>query len=309
MPKRKDPFTNAQFIDYLKNRDLTELHHFEPTETISFHWANWESTSSFIRDLNEKDPNQQERVAALHKELLALKEIPVWLKSKRGQISSTLYDLYECYCDPRLRIHWFDREVEILVSLHNDAGPFQALSHMRWFDRNIYSQFVYLRLLGKRIPQRSFRLGLNIPIQARNNGSPINALDGKVHQISEHGMVLHFNQMSSLQHWGMEGNVTFLKTPLEKQVNQKDLRGIPEVFWPNHWFEAIENFAVPLDFFHTSIDRAGKDQKDGHVYFFIPFTEVEFLTISKPQDHKKGEVAALIEATMNELEKGIKKAS
>jgi hypothetical protein len=84
---------------------------------------------------------------------------------------------------------WFNRSDEILVSVVNEAGPYVSLSSMRWYDKDIYTAFVYKKLLTQKVMMRNFRLGLSLPVLCYFNQVPFDSTMGFIHQISKEGVL------------------------------------------------------------------------------------------------------------------------
>ena len=150
-----------KFIPYIESAQLNEKYHLNKLGTLNFHWANWKNSVEVVRDVLHVNDNGI-RLKELEESLYYLKDTPVWLRSKLGSLQTDLYHLYECYLDPRLRYGWFDRQQEIFVSHGTDAGPYSPLKSMRWFDRDIYAKFIFVKLVNGQAPQREFRLGIDI---------------------------------------------------------------------------------------------------------------------------------------------------
>lgn len=189
--KRPHFLKQDELINYLKDRPLIDNFPLLSSEAISFHWANWAESCRFQKDYLFDNARSCERYFDFNQELDALKDIPVWMKSREKTIQSSLYDLYQCYSDSRIRSTWFERESEILISLTQEAGPYITLSSMRWMDKGIYAKFVHKKLLTQPMPMRGFRLSAQIPVEVRFESFPLKTAQFFIHQISEHGLLLH----------------------------------------------------------------------------------------------------------------------
>lgn len=176
--------------EYLGKRELTES--LALTNSISFHWANWEETCLYQRKLY-KNFNKNLFLSKLNSNLNELKNKPVWLCNKIKVIKSDLYSLYDSYLDSRLRLTWFERKEEILFSLDSEQGPYFTLTTMKWLDKNIYNQFVMRKILLDFFTLRSFRLNTTLPLVLKFNND-VNYFHDKVeiHQLSESGLILKF---------------------------------------------------------------------------------------------------------------------
>lgn len=191
--KKKDQ-TQTKIINYLKNSPLQEELPLTENNIISFHWANWKETCSFQKGYLYDNAKSCDRYFDFNHNLDNLKETPIWLKNREKTIKTSLYDLYHCYADPRMRMIWFDRDEEILLSLGTEAGPYQALSLMRWFDKSIYASFIHRKILTQNVQLRGFRVNSQIPALCVVDSSPFKTVPITLHQISEYGVVLKFTK-------------------------------------------------------------------------------------------------------------------
>lgn len=265
--------TKKQFESYLTREDLSTPLYFGTNGVLSFHWSNDKLSSDYVKTLHE-GRSQNIRLNNLSNELERLKELPLWLMSRRGQVKSDLHNLYQCYLDPRLKSHWFDLE-EILVSTNHEAGPFSSLKSMRWFDKDIYAKFIYKKMLEAWVPQRSFRLSMDIPIEIRAGGSPFQAVSAKIHQVSAHGLVLHISTCSTIKEWEGVEEVLFLK----KEMNLVQERGIENCLKAHEWYKNLENFTINGYEFQALIAKGLEGQGEKDNFIFIPYTVIRMLSI------------------------------
>jgi hypothetical protein len=179
-----------ELLTYLKEKPLMENFSVLSSEAISFHWANWAESCRFQKDYLFDNARSCERYFDFNQELEEFKKVPVWMKNREKTILSSLYDLYQCYSDSRIRTMWFERENEILISLCQESGPYVSLSSMRWMDKAIYSKFVHKKILTQPMPMRGFRLSSQIPMIATFESFPLKEAIFTIHQISEHGLLI-----------------------------------------------------------------------------------------------------------------------
>lgn len=178
--------------EYLTQAPLESYLNLDVAGKLQFHWANWSHTCQLQREVHAGNPV---RLDALEKSLTSLKRVEVWLKSPRGTIVTSLHELYESYLDPRLRVSLFGAgggqlsEREILYSDAGEAGPFSRLAALKWFDKHVYSLFVFRKMLLGFVPQRQFRLGSTVEAVWWLNSSPLEAINTTVHQISDKGVL------------------------------------------------------------------------------------------------------------------------
>ncbi len=290
--------TKRLFQSYLTKEKLSTPLFFGDNNVLSFHWSNDKLASDYVKTLHE-GKGKQHRVEGLREELEELKNIPLWLMSRRGQVKSDLHNLYQCYLDPRVKTHWFHLE-EILVSTNHEAGPFSSLKAMRWFDKDIYAKFIYLKMLESWVPQRSFRLSLNIPIEIRAGGSPFQSIAAKVHQVSAHGIVLHTSSCSQLKEWDSVEEFLFLK----KEVELVQERGIESCLKAKEWYSHLENFTINGDEFRMILHKGleGRGEKDN--FLFIPLQSLRMLSI-KAQDQSIKNFNSLFEEAQQTIHKYI----
>lgn len=182
--------------DYLGSRDLTE--HLKLTHELTFHWANWDQTCLAQRK-HYKNFNNNSHLIRLNQTLHELKAKPVWLCNKIKVLKSDLYSLYESFLDSRLRLTWFERKDEILFSFDGEQGPYYTLTSMKWFDNELYAQFVMRKILLEHSTLRSFRLNANIPLVFKLDND-VNEYCDKVliHQLSEVGFIFKIKDKNFL---------------------------------------------------------------------------------------------------------------
>jgi hypothetical protein len=264
--------SRERLVSHLKSNKLNEPCYFTNNRIVGFHWSNDKLSSDYFKRLyRKKDGDFNQRIKLVKEELENLKTTPVWLVSKRGQIKSSLYHLYECYLDPRLKHQWFDIE-DIQVSTQHEAGPFCKVNSMRWFNKEEYSKFVYLKMLEGWVPQRNFRLNFNIPFEARADGSPFGAIQTNLVQMHEYGLLLHFTNVNSMKEW-VDKEITFIKSPIKLNRDFEN-SGVEEIFKASKWLEALDNFSVRGDLFVEKLEECLKSQGENNHYIFISFDEL-----------------------------------
>jgi hypothetical protein len=296
--------TSLRVQKYLRENDLASFLSLGEFSPVGFHWANDRSSSHFVKELFNGNPKEQEinRLEQLEQDLAVLKDIPIWLMSRRGQLKSDLYNLYQCYLDPRLKNQWFDLE-EILVSTAHEAGPFASIKSMRWFDANLYAKFIYLKMINSWVPQRDFRLSLDIPIEIRAGGSPLGSIQGRLHQISGHGIVLNLENLGQAKEWG-DKEVMILKKPMALKDNET---GIERCLRSQEWMGSLENFSVKGAEFHELIQSQIDSTSGDHYFVFIPFSKMTLLSV-RAHDEAMKNLLGLFEEAQNTIQKYVKAA-
>ena len=177
--------------DYLGKTNLSD--HLHLTNSVSFHWSNWDQTCLLQQQLY-KNYNNNFHLMTLNNSLMDLKSKTVWICNRVEVLRTDLYALYESYLDSRLRLTWLERKDELLFSLDSEQGPFYTLTSMKWFNKDIYAQFVMRKILIEQFTLRSFRLNTNIPVMLKFDNDVTNYQEKvSIHQISEAGIILKIN--------------------------------------------------------------------------------------------------------------------
>jgi hypothetical protein len=186
----KESSNRLDFVNYLKNSPLHEPYYLTENNVLSFHWANWQESCMFQRNYLYDNAKSCERLFELNEHLDSLKETPIWLKNRDKTIHTNIYDLYQCYADPRMRSLWFDRsDQEVLISFGTEAGPYQALTSMRWMDKDVYTSFIHRKILTQNQQMRTFRMNSKIPAKCIIDNSPFKTFPITIHQITDHGLL------------------------------------------------------------------------------------------------------------------------
>ncbi|MBT3584438.1 MAG: hypothetical protein HN509_06010 [Halobacteriovoraceae bacterium] len=186
------------FLDYLKEQELGESLPLTENNTISFHWANWFRTCNYVKDHMAKSKKSKKRLLNLEEELSEFKKSTIYMKSREKSLKASLFDLYHSYLDNRIRVTWFDRQQETLVSGHNESGPYVTLTSMRWYDKEVFAAFVRKKILTQNIPCRSLRISADIPMNCQYDKSSLTNSDIGLHQLTASGMILKFNGENTL---------------------------------------------------------------------------------------------------------------
>jgi len=273
------------------------------SNNFSFHWANWDETCKWQKSLYTNFKNASP-VIALNDELKLLKSTNVWLCNNLKIVKTDLYNLYDCYTDARLRLTWFERKNEILFSLDSEQGPYQSLTSMKWFNKEIYAQFIMRKILSEPFNLRSFRLNSQIPLILKLDND-INYYHDKVeiHQVSEAGMILKFKDKNFI-HKIKNSKFMEMKIPLGHYEKQGDLN-IHEI-WKNindrliimaqdyrtfHLDSRILNFYCNL----------ANAQRSGEQEFYI-FTRFEDLKALGHQVDLKAVLGQIVKKTKDQFE-------
>ncbi|MBC97898.1 MAG: hypothetical protein CME63_09115 [Halobacteriovoraceae bacterium] len=294
--------TRERLNHYLSSTKLNESCYFSENQVVGFHWANDKISSDYFKNLySSSDQKFKERVEHLRGELENLKNFNIWLMSKRGQLKTNIYNLYESYLDPRLKHQWFDLE-DILVSTQHEAGPFCSVKSMRWFDKGIYSKFVYLKMLENWVPQRQFRLSFNIPIEMRADGSPFGAIQAQICQMNSNGILINFSNGNPIKEWSNR-EVFFIKKPF----GIVEEGGINEVFKAQEWLSALENFTMSGDTLSQKVGDSLKKQGENNHFVYIGFDEMTMLSL-KSHDNSIAQLKDLFSEVKDSIQSHVKAA-
>jgi len=255
--------------DYLRNHPLNECIDFDESSILKFHWANDRLASDYIGYLKDEDVKTKKRIKSLKYEIEKLKEVPIWLRGKTGQIKSDLHNLYMSYLDPRIRSKWFEIE-DILVSTYYESGPFITTKSMRWFNKEIFEKFIYLNLLDSKRFQRKFRLNIDVPYELKTGVNPFRIIPLRLKQISDNGVLFLFE------------NYTFLNEDFKNQpvILRKNISKISEesnklelCFSSREWLGALGDFSIDNnDLVNAISDRIKYRPKQ--IYCFLPFEKL-----------------------------------
>jgi hypothetical protein len=284
------------FEYYLKKGNLSSPYHLNMGGSLDFHWANWDYTANYIKSHMDKKRSEN-----LENAIGFLKDRLIWLKNPMEQKSSSLYDLYESYCDPRLKKLLFATKDEILVSMDNETGPYHSLKSMRWFDRDLCARFIYKRILENRAPLRQFRLSLSLPVEARLDGNPFTNIKGSITQISESGILVYFPYSAALKMWDKkEADVVFVKKPFA--IDQEAELNMPEGFKLQAWYHALANFWLPLERIQQHLNNGQLNPDEQSCYLFLPYQDLHFFGLKERNFNKE------LEGLLKSVKNGLKEA-
>lgn len=181
-------------LNITKHLEQDNLYHdlkINQTGSLSFHWADWVETCLLQSHITNSDYALSKRMGDLKDNIEMLKFTPVWLDKSGRRIKATLYELYQSYFDPRMRMILFEGPKDrFLVSLQGPQGPFIDVPSLRWFDKDIYLNFVFLGLIKKNMPFRKFRLRFNAPADFISKDQNLfSMIKISCHQITREGII------------------------------------------------------------------------------------------------------------------------
>lgn len=277
--------------EYIADPKLFESIQLFEDGPFSLHWSNW---SELIKAMKERHINGDSSMSVdeVKQELEAFKEIPVWLVNKKGEMETTLFDLYNFYIDPRLKHLWFDVNKQTLISLKHKAGPFMHLHSMRWVDYDIYKLFVYDRLLTNlSLSHRDFRMNTNLKAKFSFWNSILKPVDGQIVQLSRRGILV-----------SIEGHKNFLSLSQADQISlSAEVGGLLGAHGKS--YEEIDEVIVSSRSKNIKIDFDENIFKDlnaleackGETYYiFVPFAKfpIKHHRIGKAIQHVIDQVEA-----------------
>ncbi|MFA5584509.1 MAG: hypothetical protein WDA09_09875, partial [Bacteriovoracaceae bacterium] len=153
-------------------------------DSVCFHWADSDESCLNILKLIEKNPQLKEEYQKKVNSLNALKEIPIWLKHKRGVIERSMFDLYQDHILGESALSVSNR---IEVSFLSGHGPFDSIVLSDLFHPVMYQEFVMVLLLTGKLSRRSFRLRFKTRLLLEQNHS-VHLVN--LEQMSPHGILL-----------------------------------------------------------------------------------------------------------------------
>ncbi len=273
---------NMLLDKYLNRQNLSES--LVLTDNLTFHWADWDQTCMLQRT-KFKNYNNVQSLTQLNRSLQDLKNQVVWLSNKTQVLKSSLYDLYESYLDSRLRLTWFDRKEEILFSYESEHGPYYTITSMKWMTKEIYSKFIYRKILTEHYMLRGFRLKTSIPVMLKLDKDFVDHSNKlSIHQISKHGLILKITDKNFLNKINFSRQM-HLKIPINSLFGMaaKNLDDTLENFRHIDWEAKDEYVKFTLDTRIMNFYGNGKNFKhspDNEFYVFARYED--FL----PEDHR-----------------------
>lgn len=286
--------------DYIADPKLFESIQLFDDGPYSLHWSNWSKLIEAMKDRHSNGISSMS-IDEVKEELEAFKEIPVWLVNKKGEMETTLFDLYNFYIDPRLKHLWFDVNKQTLISLKHKAGPFMHLHSMRWVDHDIYKLFVYDRLLTNlSLSHRDFRMNTNLKAKFSFWNSILKPVDGQIVQLSRKGILV-----------SIEGHKNFLSLSQADQISlSAEVGGLLSANGKNYdeFDEAIcqsKKKSIKIDFDENIFkDLNALETCKGETYYiFVPFSKfpIKHHRIGKSIQHVIDEVEGVASKILNKL--------
>lgn len=192
MSKKADQWAQQWYEEFLFRGPLEEIFWFDDKKQMGAHWSNCHEGREFVRQwiysTNGKEAFQQ-----LKDQLESLKSQTVWLTRHRDFVKSNLFDLYQFYLDPRIRLGWIHGSDKTMVSMHSESGPFVEVKSLRWLDREILKKFMLIKLIEGKAQERDYRLSTNINVTLERPDFSLKSYKIKVEQITQKGLLLRFD--------------------------------------------------------------------------------------------------------------------
>ena len=293
--------SKVNFLDYLKNRPLEQNLILTSNQNLKFHWSDWSESCLFLKEAKNKH-FQHSRMQSFELLLEGYKKNPVWLRDKEKELKTNVYDLYLSMLDQRIRTLWTENYKDTLISLVTDAGPYVSLTSMRWFDKNIYTLFVYRKILSDSLPLRNFRIGVDVPAQCNFNGSNLNQTPMNIVQISKSGMLFKIDGPSSISKIqnSREVELSFDLAPFYETYDKK-YDGIVRRFSKYDFQNPSKAKLEKFDFYEKDIMKINNNQynfqlSDGKSFYL-------FLTYDQLGESEiKHNVKEIMDSILNKIE-------
>lgn len=289
--KTKQIVSTIDLGNYLELTSLNEEMKISENGQLKFHWANWSKTCLLQKEVILGD---EEKLESIDTFTQVLKNYPIWYQRNLKTVKSTLFDLYQSYMDPRLKLKWHEHQKETLVSLHHEAGPYVPLTSMRWMDKETYSLFIFKKLLTGFYPMREFRVTSDLNLMGMINCSPLNEAEVKITQFSNRGMIISvdgyaFQKVKNCQ-------------SIELKINLNSFQNVKSIKkFKYHSRKNEESLKISGDSIREHGNLRNATFSNGVTYFFfIPYSEIEILGSSKSAIQVFGNFVKSIEENFEE---------
>lgn len=199
-------FDKKELDNYLKKSQFEDK--FTPYTTLPFlmHWSDHKKTTDALRSQISHNDFMANNYQKISEELEALKKFPLWLEFEGGVMQFSVYDLYHHL----FVTNKFSHDVFYGVSFIGPYGPFVKKRLYECLNYPIYKSFVYLSLIQKKIPQRSFRLQCDQHIMFSRKVKGKQTFDSAiVRSISEEGLLVELSLPRGFEELQRSQNVGF----------------------------------------------------------------------------------------------------
>lgn len=270
---------DIDLMNYLRNDSLRCPLSLSSNGLLSFHWANWDKTCHFLKRELPFCEKTQQRLQELDKELDALKDRMIWIKTPKKTAQAPLHTLYEAYLDQTVRHQWFEEDREVMVSLFNESGPYMPLNSMRWMDKDIYALFIQRKILTGNFQKRSFRLGMNIPVKVFFDDSSLLSTSVFLYQGSREGMLVKIHRPSDINRFLYSQKMTF-HIPIApfQQCEEAEAKTIFDEFSRFNPYAQNHRHVAPVSLdgqifkkYNNDLNLKSSDKKS--YYFFVRYDD------------------------------------
>jgi len=278
-----DPFYD-DFIDlrnYFDCDDFGSSISLGKNSSLSFHWANCSTTCLYERNEAQQKHRGKHRLTRLLNFLERFKDTPVWIRGPIETKKITLFELYDWWTMGQSRQNVNTESQNMLVSLHNQAGPFVPIHSLRWFNPDEYRLFVLKKILTGPMTLRQFRLNTDIPVVGFFHEQDVDSFKLGIHQILPSG-ILFKAQGASFRIKFSHNDYLNLVIPAHELISCKEIP-TPEI---KEFFDQIDlsaprketrlNVRLSRRILYFYGNHEGLEiEKGGHHFFFAKFEDFE----------------------------------
>ena len=261
-------------IDYLCSDALMEKHYLTENKNIEFHWSFWDKGCDFQIDQITNEKEKQIKIESLNLYFDELKLKTVYIRKEITTLKISLYDFYMLYTDNSRVDEWDKLKQASQVSMVGEAGPYVAIDSMRWFEKEVYSAFVFNKLILGEMPKRRFRLGVNIPVDCEFNGSPLNKNQIEIYQLSVNGCLFKVNG-GHIYNKFMSAKKLEMKFNFQPFIKVLGLSAVETInYFSNIDFNItnendLSSFSFPLEYLDSYGNLENAKNGNGKEFFFF----------------------------------------
>jgi hypothetical protein len=136
-----------------------------PPSHMLFHWSDALETSEQMRAMMLSNESYSREFKKCDQALSQLRSVPLWIKTEKKIIQTSMYDLYEQYIlfEDNL-FGTLDPYCPYEISFLSGVGPFRRLSVFECLSESTHREFVIIFLMKGKIKAGDFRLRLKSKI-------------------------------------------------------------------------------------------------------------------------------------------------
>lgn len=158
-------FTQLFSSDSILYRSLGENFSLCDNGNITFHWADFFETCNLLKLKIQTDPKLNRDFINCENALKQLNEIPVWIKTNKKIIQTTMFNVYDHFILNQTQLPGsLASSNPIEISFISSTGPYKEMDIISCLNEATYKDFVLLYLLKEKLPSRDFRIRLNSKI-------------------------------------------------------------------------------------------------------------------------------------------------